>query len=361
MEPVRLGVIGCGVIGRVHLSTAQQSTFVEVVAVADVREQAAREAATQFGIATVYASADDLLGDPRVEAVVLAFPAAGRMELGLRALAAGKHLLIEKPVALNAGEVRRLIAARGNLVAGCCSSRFRQLDSAKATASFIATGALGDIRTLFCRVFSPAGAAPVQPPPVWRLSRSINGGGVLMNWGCYDLDFLLGITGWTLRPETVLAHVWPVPAQFESHVAPGSDAETHATALIRCVSEVTASGALISYERAEYAAAHREESWQVVGSRGTLRLQMTPGVAKCVVFDDGSVGNAATQQDTNTRVIWSGDEDYDAVNRAVLDDFALAVREGRAPMTSLEQALIVQSITDAIYASASSGKAVEIH
>ena len=85
MEPVRLGIIGCGVIGRRHLEAATDSTAIDVVAVADLREAVAREMAEKYGVETVYAQGDDLLEDGRVEAVVLAMPACIRTGLGLRA------------------------------------------------------------------------------------------------------------------------------------------------------------------------------------------------------------------------------------------------------------------------------------
>ena len=117
---------------------------------------------------------------------------------------------------------------------GCCSSRHQFLPSAESATKFIAGGVLGPLRTLHCRCFRAAGERPKTSPPAWRLSNSMNGGGVLANWGCYDLDYLLGLTGWSLRPRLVLAQTWKVPPQFEAHVAPGSDAETHFAAFVLC-------------------------------------------------------------------------------------------------------------------------------
>ena len=73
-EPVRLGVIGCGVMGQRHMAAAKGSAQIEVVAVADVRAEAAKEAAAKFGVPAAYRSAGALLKDKRVEAVVLALP-----------------------------------------------------------------------------------------------------------------------------------------------------------------------------------------------------------------------------------------------------------------------------------------------
>lgn len=349
MEPVRLGVIGCGVIGRRHVQVAAESPLLTPVAVADVREAVAHEVAGQHGVAHAYGSAEALFADPDVEAVVLALPTAGRYKLALQAFAAGKHVLVEKPVGMNADEVRQMIAARGDRIAGCCSSRMRGLESAKVATELIASGALGNLRVVRSRALRGAGEPPQNPPPPWRLSRAMNGGGILVNWGCYDLDYVLGITGWALRPRIVLAQTWSVPEAFSAYAAPGSDAETHVAALIRCDDNIA-----LNFERAEFVASATDEAWQVLGDRGALRLKMTPGAGKQIWHD------AATPHGVVSEMIWQGDEAPGSEHVYVLEDFAQAVREQRAPRTSLEQALLVQQITDAIYASAASGTAVEV-
>jgi len=136
MEKVRVGVIGCGVIGRVHLKCLSKNPSAEIVAVADIREEAAKEAASQFGVTKIYTSPDDLLSDPEVDAVILAFQTAGRTAVALKSFAHGKHVLVEKPVAMNAEEVKQMIASKGDLIAGCCSSRHRFLPSFQVVKSF---------------------------------------------------------------------------------------------------------------------------------------------------------------------------------------------------------------------------------
>jgi predicted dehydrogenase len=81
---------------------------------------------------------------------------------------------------------------------------------------------------------------------------------------------------------------------------------------------------------------------------------MVPGEKK--IFADES----SPETGVTTRILWQGSEGWDIPLMAPVQDFAAAVREGRAPKTSLEQALIVQQIADGIYASAAKGKAVAI-
>ncbi len=132
MSAVRVGVVGCGVIGPTHMQAAVNSPHIELVAVADLIDDRAKAAAEKFNVPRVYREGAELIQDPDIDLVVLAFPAAGRTELGLETLKAGKHLLTEKPVAMNADEVRQLMAAQGELLAGACCCRYRFTESARA-------------------------------------------------------------------------------------------------------------------------------------------------------------------------------------------------------------------------------------
>ena len=350
MEAVRLGIIGCGVIGSMHLRAAVTDDGIDVAAVADLLPDRVADAAAAHGIAKTYESGDALLEDPDIDAVVLALPANGRTALGLTAFARGKHVLTEKPAAMNAGDLRQLIAAKGDRVGACCCSRFRFAASAAAAADFLAEGRLGELRVVHCRALVSPGPPPTKPPPVWRLRHDLNGGGILANWGCYDLDYLLGILDWQLKPTLVLARAWGLTPPYAAYAAPGSNAETHAAAMILCEG-----GTMISFERAEFVPVKADHAWQIVGSLGSLRLQMTSQPGKQILFDrpDPEAGVA-------TEVIWEGDDNYD-VHRGPAIDFRRAIRGRRPPKTSLEQALTVQQITDAIYASSETGAAVTVN
>ena len=268
MEPVKLGVIGCGVIGSRHLSIATQSDHIELVAAADLVESYRESATERFNPPKVYSNDIDLLDDENVEAVVLAFPTQFRTEVALRAFERGKHVLIEKPIAMNVGEVNQLIEARADLVSGCCSSRNRFNKAARLATQLITSGGLGELRTVHCRALRGCGKEPDSPRPAWRLKKALNGGGILVNWGCYDIDFLLGITGWELKPKTVFAQTWTVPPVFDSHIVEGSDAETHYNALVRCEDGIT-----ITLERSEFMAAQSSANWEIIGSEGGIKVE----------------------------------------------------------------------------------------
>ena len=196
MKKVKLGIIGCGVIGINHVKGALSAPDrVELTALCDIRPEAVKAAATQYKVPKAYTNPDELLADPDVEAVVLAIPLKGRPELGVKVLKAGKHLLMEKPLVRNMAEARALLAARGERVVACCSARHSVYPSARAAAKVVSDGLLGKVRLIRARGITACGPKPKNPPPVWRVSKELNGGGILVNWGVYDLDYLLSIVG----------------------------------------------------------------------------------------------------------------------------------------------------------------------
>lgn len=351
MSPLKLGVIGCGVIGQTHVAAAAESESIDLVAIADLREDVAHALAGEFGNPIVYEAGESLLDHAGIEAVVLAMPANVRTDLAVKAFARGLHVLIEKPIAMNSGEVHRLIAARdeAGVVAGCCCCRFRLLPSAGKVTDFVASTALGPLRVLHCRAIRPGKAPSASAPPVWRLRKDLNGGGIMSNWGCYDLDYLLGITGWQIRPRKVLARTWSVPGRYSALADPSSDAETYVAATILCEE-----GIAIHFERGEIMAAAESLTWNLVGENGSLDLQMTKGKKRFVRHE------ASSETGLETDVFWEGEEDNAVISYGPVTDFADAILKEVDPLTTLEQALVVQRITDAIYASAESGEAVDI-
>lgn len=348
--PLRIGVVGCGVIGPSHMAAAARCQDIELVAVADRITDRHQEAARRFGVPRTFSEGSDLVADPEVDAVVLAFPAAQRGALALEALAHGKHVLLEKPVAMGAQEASAISAARGQLTVACCSSRYRFTASARAATATLASGALGALRLVRIRATSTAGPLPEGLPPVWRLRRDLNGGGILMNWGGYDLDFALGLLGWSLTPQTVLAQTWQAPPAMRPGLPDGSDAETHGVALVRC-----AEGVVLFFERGEYLPAASDAAWEFLGEAGALRVHMTASEPASVVLDHYDP-QAGVVSDT----VFGEDQDMGDVHDGPVTDFARAVLTGGSPLTTIDQASLVQRITDAVYESAASGAMVSV-
>lgn len=347
---LNLAIIGCGVIAQYHLRALAKMSTARAAAVCDVRGEVAQKTAAEFGVPRWTTDAHELLRDANIHAVILALPANIRGPLAIEAFQQGKHVLTEKPIGMNAAEVRAMIAAQGDRVGACCSSRFRSFESAKAATAFIRTGALGQIRTITCRAANKPSDHPNPHPPVWRLRRDLNGGGIFVNWGCYDVDYLLGLLDFKLTPQYALAQTWRVPEAFAAYAAPGSDAETHLVGLV-----TFAEGCVLNYERAEFSSLPEGSVWQICGDRGALDLHMLRATSTSLKFTQPNPGTG-----TKTTVIWEGDESGPgAEHDGVVLDFVAAMLEKRKPNTSLQDGLLFARIADAFYASADTGQPVK--
>jgi predicted dehydrogenase len=348
---LNLALIGCGVIAQFHLRALAKMKTARAAVVCDLRAEVAQKTATEFNVPRWTVDADEVFADPAIDGVILALPACARTELALKALKHGKHVLTEKPVAMNAAEVRTMIAAQGDRVGACCSSRYRSFESARTANAFIRAGGLGKIRTITCRAATKPSDLPNPNPPVWRLRRDLNGGGIFVNWGCYDVDYLLGLVDFKLTPQFALARTWQTPEPFSAYAAKGSDAETHIVGLV-----TFAEGCVLNYERAEFSSLPANSVWQICGDRGALDLQMIKAKTANVVLTEPNPGTG-----TRTRVLWEGDEsESSAEHDGVVLDFANAILEKRPPMTSLQDALLFARIADAFYASADTGQPVPV-
>jgi predicted dehydrogenase len=111
---------------------------------------------------------------------------------------------------------------------------------------------------------------------------------------------------------------------------------------------------VIHYERGEFTSSATTESWQIIGTNATLRLHMNPANNNRVILDK------IEPEGVRTTVLWEGDETDQTVHAGPVTDFATAIQTHRQPRTNLEQALVLQSIADAVYESAASDRAVAI-
>ena len=156
---------------------------------------------------------------------------------------------------------------------------------------------MGALRTITIRGVNPAGP-PFKNPPAWRLRKDLNGGGIFVNWGCYDLDYLLGLLDFKLTPQYALARTLAGRrADYILHRAGlrRRDARHRAHHFRRGLR------AELRARRVFHAAA--DNRWQITGERGTLTLQMLKAKTANVVLTEPDA-----EKGTRTRVIWEGDE-----------------------------------------------------
>jgi predicted dehydrogenase len=181
MDKVVWGVLSTAKIGLQRVLPGMlKSPLCEIRAIASRSEAAARKAAGQLGIAKAYGSYDELLADSEIEAIYNPLPNHLHVPLTLKAAAAGKHVLCEKPIALNAQEARQLEAVAGKvLIMEAFMVRFHpQWLRARELVRGGAIGALRAIQFLFC--YSNTDAANIR-------NRADIGGGALYDIGCYPI------------------------------------------------------------------------------------------------------------------------------------------------------------------------------
>jgi predicted dehydrogenase len=191
---VNVGIVGCGcVTGLRHLPALARIPDTQVVALADVDEGRAQALARRHGVGARYGGHEELLEDERVEAVAVCVPASLHAEVAIPALAAGKHVLIEKPLALSLGDAERIreaaAGAPGAVLLGFNLRWHRLVRRARELVLAGAVGELEAIRTVFTSSFD---YRDVASP--WRLRRE-SGGGALREMGPHHLDLWRFVTG----------------------------------------------------------------------------------------------------------------------------------------------------------------------
>jgi predicted dehydrogenase len=188
---LRWGVVAPGAIARDWVRTVQRHTDQRVVAVASRSLDRAEAFARDHGIALAYGGYERLFADPTVDAVYVAAPHAQHRALALAALAAGKHVLVEKPLTLDAAEAREIAAAAraaGLFAMEAMKARF--LPQTDVIARLLADGALGEV----VAVEADFGSS-VAFDPASRLFDPALGGGALLDVGVYPLWFAHFVLG----------------------------------------------------------------------------------------------------------------------------------------------------------------------
>jgi predicted dehydrogenase len=192
---VGLGIVGAGEVAARHVAAAASVPGVRVVAVSDV--DAAR--AGRFGAPVV--GLDALLAHPEVDVVVLAVPHALHADLALRACAAGRHVLVEKPLATGVTDCDRMIAAfEGAGLVLWVGQQQRHFAQVRAARSLLRSGALG-APLLYSERRS--NDYTVGSRPAWFFDPALAGGGVAMLVGIHTIDRASWLLG--ARPVAVAA------------------------------------------------------------------------------------------------------------------------------------------------------------
>ena len=146
MKEWKTAVFGTGFMGRVHLEAIRRLGHVEVVALASLQDDVARALAAQYGVKRVESNYHKVLEDPKIDAVHICTPNNQHYPMASEALAAGKHVVCEKPLARNVDEARKLVAeAAKSGRRDCLNHNLRYYPLVQQIRRLCEAGELGDI------------------------------------------------------------------------------------------------------------------------------------------------------------------------------------------------------------------------
>jgi D-xylose 1-dehydrogenase (NADP+, D-xylono-1,5-lactone-forming) len=316
---IRWGILSTARIARKAMIPAlKESPLAEVSAVASRNEEKARAFANPLGIRKVYGSYDALLADPEIDAIYNPLPNHLHKDWTIRAAEAGKHILCEKPLALNVEDVQAMIdAARANSVQLMEAFMYRHHPRITAARQMLDEGAIGELRTIetaFTFMLDDFSNIRYQPEL---------GGGALLDVGCYCVSISRLMAG--REPVAVQARAHWASTGVDDQLAGLLDFGDGLLAHFDCgINQVDRQRCLLA------------------GTGGTLELPMTfnMGVIETLTHEEHETSLARVHT-------------YPAVNmyRLLAEDFMGAIA-GEAPAFPIEDAVGNMRALQALLASA---------
>lgn len=272
-ERYNIGVIGAGWIAKAHMGFLKDTGRARISWIAARNPENLEQVRSDYGVPNKTQDYREILQDPSVDLVLIATPPHTHREMFVDALKAGKHVLLEKPMALNQEELDEMMRIRSmypHLLAMDCSARHSRLNPKfTLVKELIGSGALGEVYHIHHQSVKRQARPGIEfhPAAKWFLDRSRAGGGPLFDWGVYDLSFHLGV----LDDLPELEHV--ESARLMSgldQVDPGTpvyDVEEHLLVHMQL-----SGGISYSWERGVHAHVEVPNETRIYGTRGGIKL-----------------------------------------------------------------------------------------
>src|SRR5436190_8420229 len=253
---VRWGLIGCGDIARKRVAPALRDIpNSELVAVARARADQAEAFAGEFGVPRWYSTAEELIADEEIEAVYIATPVHLHAAQTIAAARAGKHVLCEKPMAMNVDDCDQMIAACNDRGVRLGVAYYRHFYSVvNRLKEILASGEIGAPVIVQINAFEYFDPAPANPRR-WLLERELSGGGPMFDFGCHRIEVLINLLGGIRRVSSLVSNTL-----FNRSV------EDTATAVFEF--ENGAQGVL----SVTHAASEAQDTLNIFGSRGSVHV-----------------------------------------------------------------------------------------
>jgi predicted dehydrogenase len=334
MKPaLRIGVIGVGAISQVALlPTLARLRGAQLVALCDNDGPKARALAERLDVPDVFTDIDEMLEFDELDAVVISTPSHLHEPHVLSALAAGVHVLCERPLALNVRGIERILAAAtrsDKKVAVANNHRFRS--DVQAVAAFLRGGELGKLSGVRTGAYQTKRAVEG-----WRLRRAEAGGGVFMDQGFAMLDLALWLAD------------FPEPVRVSAHMDRARGASAVEDAMLAFVELEQGKTIVIDVN---WSVTAQEDRWwfDILATRGSAQLSPFK-VVKAL---------NATPADVTPRGAAVRESAVTQSYRAELAHFLAVLREEASYEAPTDQ-LIVHRIAEAIYKSADEEKEIRL-
>ncbi len=349
---MKIGIIGAGNISLRHIKGYQQNPDCEVVAISDINAEQAQKIAQEYQIQQVYTDYHDILNDPTIDAVSIATPTFTHKEIALAAIKSNKHVLCEKPPALNADEVkeiRQALAGSDKVFMFALVTRFRK--SVQQLKEYIDSGKMGPIicadMTRLTRMVTFRG---------WFTNRSL-GGGVLRDGAIHEIDLLLYLMGYP-KPKSVSAF-WsrinndlPTRLKETGAVYPSADKNTYKNDTEDIIKGFInlENGANLTVKSGNIFLSCKPEVYAEINGQNAGALLQLSG------SDKGLKIVEVTNEDTLNETAYELCDDnmfWDEINH-----FVDCCQNKTECLVKVDEAVTLMEIIDALYASAQSGETI---
>ena len=316
---VRWGLIGCGDIARKRVAPAlRDSPLCELIAVSRARAELAESCAREFGAPRWSADWQDFLMDYEIDAIYVATPVHLHAEQTIAAAERGKHVLCEKPMALDVAECDRMIAAcRANDVKLGVAYYRHFYPVVRRVKELVNSGELGVPVVAQINAFEWFDPSP-SDPRAWLLDKSRSGGGPMFDFGCHRIEVLLDIFG----------DVHDVKATFANTLF-DREVEDTATAVFQ-IARGTCATLTVTH-----AAREPQDTFALFCSRGSIHIPVLNEGTMRVLTPEGE--RIETHPNAPN------------IHQPLIEDFATAVLENRDPTVTGEIGRAVALIEDRIY------------
>ncbi|HMV49199.1 MAG TPA: Gfo/Idh/MocA family oxidoreductase [Blastocatellia bacterium] len=320
MDKVRWGLIGCGDISRKRVAPALRDLeSCELVAVNRARAELAADFAREFGARRWHGDWRELIADAEVDAVYVSTPVYQHAEQTIAAAEAGKHVLCEKPLAMNVAECDRMIAAcRANGVKLGVAYYRHFYPVVLRIKELMAAGEIGKPVLAQINAFERFNPQPGEDRH-WLIEKAKAGGGPMMDFGCHRIEVLMNLLGAIKRTTSLVGS-----ALFQREVEDSCIAAFEFESAAQAVLTVT------------HAAIESQDTLSVFGSEGSLHVA---ALNRGELRIKSAAGERTELHPPHTNL-----------HLPLIEDFTCAVLENREPAVGGVIGREVAHIEEAIYA-----------